>query len=81
VRAFDTRKETAEQVQSMGAQFITVDLEEDGSTETGYSKEMSEAYIKAELALFKNKLKKLILLSLLLKYLVKKLLNYYLKIM
>ena len=45
VRAFDTRKETAEQVQSMGAQFITVDLEEDGSTETGYSKEMSEAYI------------------------------------
>ena len=54
VRAFDTRKETAEQVQSMGAQFITVDLEEDGSTETGYSKEMSEAYIKAELALFKK---------------------------
>ncbi len=54
VRAFDTRKETAEQVQSMGAQFITVDLEEDGSIEIGYSKEMSEAYIKAELALFKK---------------------------
>ncbi|MDD3629429.1 MAG: Re/Si-specific NAD(P)(+) transhydrogenase subunit alpha [Bacteroidales bacterium] len=54
VRAFDTRKETAEQVQSMGAQFITVDLEEDGSTETGYSKEMSDAYIKAELNLFKK---------------------------
>lgn len=54
VRAFDTRKETAEQIQSMGAQFVTVDIEEDGSTETGYSKEMSEAFMKAELDLFKK---------------------------
>jgi len=52
VRAFDTRKETAEQIQSMGAQFITVDIDEDGSTSSGYSKTMSQAFIDAEMALF-----------------------------
>lgn len=54
VRAFDTRKEVAEQIQSMGAQFISVDIDEDGSTSTGYSKEMSKAFIEAEIELFKK---------------------------
>lgn len=54
VRAFDTRKEVAEQIQSMGAQFISVDINEDGSTATGYSKEMSKEFIEAEMALFKK---------------------------
>ncbi|MFA6923326.1 MAG: Re/Si-specific NAD(P)(+) transhydrogenase subunit alpha [Bacteroidales bacterium] len=54
VRAFDTRKEVAEQIQSMGAQFITVDINEDGSTSSGYSKSMSQAFIDAEMALFKQ---------------------------
>ncbi len=54
VRAFDTRKEVAEQIQSMGAQYLTVDIDEDGSTATGYSKEMSKAFIEAEMALFKK---------------------------
>ncbi|NSW45982.1 MAG: Re/Si-specific NAD(P)(+) transhydrogenase subunit alpha [Bacteroidales bacterium] len=54
VRAFDTRKEVAEQIQSMGAQFISVDIDEDGSTATGYSKEMSKEFIEAEMALFKK---------------------------
>lgn len=54
VRAFDTRKEVAEQIQSMGAQFITVEIDEDGSTSSGYSKVMSQAFIDAELALFKK---------------------------
>ena len=53
VRAFDTRKEVAEQIQSMGAQFLTIDINEDGATESGYSKEMSEEFIAAEMALFK----------------------------
>lgn len=53
VRAFDTRKEVAEQIESMGAQFLTVDIEEDGATASGYSKEMSKAFIDAEMALFK----------------------------
>lgn len=54
VRAFDTRKNVAEQIQSMGAQFLTVEIEEDGSTASGYSKEMSPAFIAAEMALFKK---------------------------
>ncbi len=53
VRAFDTRKEVAEQIESMGAQFLTVEIEEDGATASGYSKEMSKAFIDAEMALFK----------------------------
>ncbi len=57
VRAFDTRKEVAEQIQSMGAQFLTVDIEEDGSTDSGYSKVMSKEFIEAEMALFKEQAK------------------------
>lgn len=53
VRAFDTRKEVAEQIESMGAQFLTVNIEEDGATASGYSKEMSKEFIEAEMALFK----------------------------
>ncbi|MBW7869690.1 MAG: Re/Si-specific NAD(P)(+) transhydrogenase subunit alpha [Flavobacteriia bacterium] len=52
VRAFDTRKEVAEQIESMGAQFLTVNIDEDGSTSSGYSKEMSDEFIKAEMELF-----------------------------
>ena len=52
VRAFDTRKEVAEQIQSMGGQFLTVEIEEDGATSSGYSKEMSPAFIEAEMKLF-----------------------------
>jgi H+-translocating NAD(P) transhydrogenase subunit alpha len=52
VRAFDTRKEVAEQIESMGAQFLTVEIEEDGATASGYSKEMSKEFIEAEMTLF-----------------------------
>ena len=57
VRAFDTRLEVAEQIQSMGAQFLSVDIEEDGSTASGYSKVMSKEFIEAEMALFKEQAK------------------------
>lgn len=57
VRAFDTRKEVREQIQSMGAQFLTVEIEEDGATSAGYSKEMSPAFIAAEMALFRAQAK------------------------
>lgn len=53
VRAFDTRLEVAEQIQSMGAEFLSVDIEEDGATASGYSKVMSKEFIEAEMALFK----------------------------
>jgi NAD(P) transhydrogenase subunit alpha len=52
VRAFDTRKEVAEQIESMGAQFLTVEINEDGATASGYSKEMSKEFIEAEMQLF-----------------------------
>ncbi|PJE80607.1 NAD(P) transhydrogenase subunit alpha [invertebrate metagenome] len=52
VRAFDTRPEVKEQVESMGAEFLEVDLKEDGSSDDGYAKEMSQAFIDAEMALF-----------------------------
>lgn len=52
VRAFDTRMEVEEQIQSMGAKFLTVEIEEDGSTSSGYSKVMSQAFIDAEMKLF-----------------------------
>src|SRR5688500_15473188 len=52
VRAFDTRAEVREQVQSMGAEFLEVSLEEDGGGVGGYAKEMSPAFIAAEMALF-----------------------------
>ncbi|PTY37250.1 NAD(P) transhydrogenase subunit alpha [Saccharospirillum sp. MSK14-1] len=57
VRAFDTRKEVKEQVESMGGQFLTVELEEDGSGSGGYAKEMSQAFIDAEMALFMEQAK------------------------
>jgi NAD(P) transhydrogenase subunit alpha len=52
VRAFDTRAEVREQVQSMGADFLTVSLQEDGSGAGGYAKQMSKEFIAAEMALF-----------------------------
>jgi len=52
VRAFDTRAEVREQVQSMGAEFLEVAIQEDGSGVGGYAKEMSPEFIAAEMALF-----------------------------
>ena len=54
VKAFDTRKEVAEQITSMGAQFLTVEIDEDGSTASGYSKVMSKEFIEAEMKLFEE---------------------------
>ncbi|MCB1760631.1 MAG: Re/Si-specific NAD(P)(+) transhydrogenase subunit alpha [Gammaproteobacteria bacterium] len=53
VRAFDTRPEVKEQVESMGAEFLELDFEEeDGAGEGGYAKVMSKAFIEAEMKLF-----------------------------
>jgi len=49
--------EVAEQIESMGASFLTVDIDEDGSPDSGYSKVMSPAFIEAEMALFKEQAK------------------------
>ena len=52
VRAFDTRPEVKEQIESMSAEFLELDFEEDGSGEGGYAKVMSKEFIDAEMALF-----------------------------
>ncbi|ROT38922.1 NAD(P) transhydrogenase [Sodiomyces alkalinus F11] len=52
VRGFDTRSAAREQVQSLGAEFIEVDIKEDGSGAGGYAKEMSKEFIEAEMKLF-----------------------------
>ncbi|ENQ4962730.1 Re/Si-specific NAD(P)(+) transhydrogenase subunit alpha [Salmonella enterica subsp. enterica serovar Butantan] len=52
VCAFDTRPEVKEQVQSMGAEFLELDFKEEAGSGDGYAKVMSEAFIKAEMALF-----------------------------
>ena len=53
VRSFDTRPEVKEQVESMDAEFLMLDFEdEDGTGEGGYAKVMSDEFIAAEMALF-----------------------------
>ena len=54
VRSFDTRPEVKEQVESMDAEFLMLDFEDDegGAGEGGYAKVMSDEFIKAEMALF-----------------------------
>lgn len=57
VRAFDTRPEVKEQVESMDAEFLMLEFEEDGSGEGGYAKVMSQEFIDAEMALFAEQAK------------------------
>jgi NAD(P) transhydrogenase subunit alpha len=52
VRAFDPRSACGDQVQSMGAEFLDVNVTEEGEGTGGYAKEMSDAFLKAEMALF-----------------------------
>ncbi len=54
VRAFDPRSATKDQVASMGAEFLDLDIKEkeEGEGKGGYAKEMSDAFLKAEMALF-----------------------------
>ena len=54
VRAFDVRPEVAEQIESMGADFLLLDFDEDGSGEGGYAKPASKEFIKKEMQLFRE---------------------------
>jgi NAD(P) transhydrogenase subunit alpha len=59
VRSFDTRPEVKEQIESMDAEFLMLDFEddEDGTGEGGYAKVMSDEFIAAEMALFAEQAK------------------------
>ena len=48
VEAFDTRPAVKEQVESLGAQFIEMELVADAETAAGYAKEMTEEFMKKE---------------------------------
>jgi NAD(P) transhydrogenase subunit alpha len=55
--AFDVRPEVAEQVESMGAEFVYLDFEEeqsDGSASGGYAKPSSPEFREAQLAKFRE---------------------------
>ncbi|MDP8265350.1 MAG: Re/Si-specific NAD(P)(+) transhydrogenase subunit alpha [Candidatus Aceula meridiana] len=48
VEAFDTRPAVAEQVQSLGAKFVKIDLGQTGETKDGYAKQLTEEQIKKQ---------------------------------
>jgi len=57
VRAFDVRPEVAEQIESMGAEFLMLDFEDeatDGANTGGYAAPSSPEFIEKEMALFRE---------------------------
>lgn len=50
VEAFDTRPVVAEQVQSLGAKFVQIDLGDTGQTEQGYAKELTPEQVELQKA-------------------------------
>jgi len=52
VKAFDPRSATKDQVHSMGAEFLEINIAEEGEGKGGYAKEMSDSFLQAEMALF-----------------------------
>ncbi|HEX6587693.1 MAG TPA: Re/Si-specific NAD(P)(+) transhydrogenase subunit alpha [Longimicrobiales bacterium] len=54
VRAFDVRPSVADQIRSLGGEFLTVDIAESGEGHGGYAREMSPEFIAAEMELFRQ---------------------------
>ncbi|MDH5737216.1 MAG: NAD(P) transhydrogenase subunit alpha, partial [Gammaproteobacteria bacterium] len=48
VEAFDTRPVVAEQVQSLGAKFVEIDLGETGQTKDGYAKQLTDEQLEMQ---------------------------------
>jgi H+-translocating NAD(P) transhydrogenase subunit alpha len=57
VRANDTRPEVADQITSLGGEFVPVEYEEEGSGVGGYAKVMSEGFQKAQRETFAKQAK------------------------
>ena len=57
VRANDTRAEVADQVVSLGGEFVKVEYEEEGSGGGGYAKVMSEGFLKAQREMYAKQAK------------------------
>jgi NAD(P) transhydrogenase subunit alpha len=54
VKAYDVRSAARDQVESMGAEFVEVNMKEAGEGQGGYAKEMSAAFYDAQRALFEG---------------------------
>ncbi|MDP4029963.1 MAG: Re/Si-specific NAD(P)(+) transhydrogenase subunit alpha, partial [Gallionella sp.] len=57
VRANDTRAEVADQVKSLGGEFVKVEYEEEGSGGGGYAKVMSEGFQQAQREMYAKQAK------------------------
>jgi NAD(P) transhydrogenase subunit alpha len=57
VRAFDARAEVGEQVESMGAEFLRIEVEDEGPSATGYAKEMGEDFNRKAAELYAEQAK------------------------
>jgi NAD(P) transhydrogenase subunit alpha len=58
IEAYDVRAEVKEQIQSLGAKFVELDVGEEGSGKGGYAKELSEEGKKRQQQLLTERLKK-----------------------
>ena len=54
VEAFDTRQEVEEQVQSLGAKFVKIDLGKTESTQQGYAKALTEEQLERQRSLMRE---------------------------
>jgi NAD(P) transhydrogenase subunit alpha len=57
VRAFDVRPAVAEECRSLGAEFLMLEFKESGEGGGGYAKIMSDEFIEAEMAMFREQAK------------------------
>jgi len=57
VRANDTRPEVADQIRSLGGEYVGVEYQEEGTGVGGYAKVMSEGFQQAQLATFAKQAK------------------------
>lgn len=58
VEAFDVRPAAREQVESLGAKFLYMDLDESSETESGYAIEMNDEFIRKEMELLHDAAKR-----------------------
>ncbi|MEO7163132.1 MAG: NAD(P)(+) transhydrogenase (Re/Si-specific) subunit alpha, partial [Bdellovibrionia bacterium] len=58
IEAYDVRAEVKEQIQSLGAKFVELDVGEEGSGQGGYAKELSEEAKKRQQQQLTERLKK-----------------------
>jgi NAD(P) transhydrogenase subunit alpha len=58
VEAFDVRPAAREQVESLGAKFLYMDLDDSAETDSGYAIEMNEEFIRKEMELLHDAAKR-----------------------